>query len=212
MEKETNTVKTWTSKRKWTVTLLVGAYCFLAPFTSTIFAPSLASVMAGTNETNPEKGALHIAIFLIAFAVAPIFLAPLSEIYGRTIVLRTGNVVFAVFCVGGGFCQTVRCPLKKIFELCLSFVDSSAWRLQILCRRRRFFVASHYGRCSVRRMGPGRKRSCIWSVGDCHVSTINNENRDGILMFKVSWDRSLVPSAVAGCPNVPRGDGPAGFR
>ncbi|RSL78424.1 hypothetical protein CEP51_008217 [Fusarium floridanum] len=66
---------------RWTVTLLVGAYCFLAPFTSTIFAPSLSSVMADTNETDPAKAALHIAMFLIAFAVAPIFLAPLSEIF-----------------------------------------------------------------------------------------------------------------------------------
>ncbi|KAM0420339.1 hypothetical protein ACHAPT_011881, partial [Fusarium lateritium] len=96
----------WPKNKKWTVTLLVGAYCFLAPFTSTIFAPSLSSVMAGTNETDPGKAALHISIFLIAFAVAPIFLAPLSEMYGRSIVLRSGNLAFASFCIGSGFCQT----------------------------------------------------------------------------------------------------------
>ncbi|RTE81569.1 hypothetical protein BHE90_003879 [Fusarium euwallaceae] len=98
--------RNWPNKKKWTVTLLVGAYCFLAPFTSTIFAPSLSSVMADTNETDPAKAALHIAMFLIAFAVAPIFLAPLSEMYGRSIVLRSGNLAFAVFCLGSGFCQT----------------------------------------------------------------------------------------------------------
>ncbi|KAJ4178005.1 hypothetical protein NW755_013492 [Fusarium falciforme] len=98
--------RNWPNKKKWTVTLLVGAYCFLAPFTSTIFAPSLSSVMADTTETDPGKAALHIAMFLIAFAVAPIFLAPLSEMYGRSVVLRSGNLAFAAFCLGSGFCQT----------------------------------------------------------------------------------------------------------
>ncbi len=64
--------------------------------------------MEDLNETDPVLGALQIGIFLIAFAVTPIFLAPLSEIYGRTVVVRTGNVVFVAFCVGGGFAQTVR--------------------------------------------------------------------------------------------------------
>ncbi|RSM18091.1 hypothetical protein CDV31_003013 [Fusarium ambrosium] len=98
--------RNWPNKKKWTVTLLVGAYCFLAPFTSTIFAPSLSSVMADTNETDPGKAALHIAMFLIAFAVAPIFLAPLSEMYGRSVVLGGGNLAFAAFCLGSGLCQT----------------------------------------------------------------------------------------------------------
>ncbi|KAH7274775.1 major facilitator superfamily domain-containing protein [Fusarium solani] len=98
--------RNWPNKKKWTVTLLVGAYCFLAPFTSTIFAPSLSSVMTDTAETDPGKAALHIAMFLIAFAAAPVFLAPLSEMYGRSVVLRSGNLVFAAFCLGSGFCQT----------------------------------------------------------------------------------------------------------
>ncbi|KAL6352443.1 hypothetical protein LRP88_14210 [Fusarium phalaenopsidis] len=90
--------RNWPKKKKWTVTLLVGAYCFLAPFTSTIFAPSLSSVMTDTAETDPGKAALHIAMFLIAFAVAPVFLAPLSEMYGRS----TSQLVVCRFFAGMG--------------------------------------------------------------------------------------------------------------
>ncbi|KAF1809111.1 MFS general substrate transporter [Eremomyces bilateralis CBS 781.70] len=98
--------RSWTAEKKWIVTVMVGLYCFLAPFTSTIFAPSLPAMMADVGETNPIRGALQVAVFLLAFAVAPIFLAPLSEFFGRTIVLRTGNVVFCAFCIGAGFSQT----------------------------------------------------------------------------------------------------------
>lgn len=85
----------------------------------TIFAPALKSVMEDLNETNAVLGALQIGIFLIAFAVTPVFLAPLSEIYGRTIIVRTGNIMFVAFCVGGGFAQTVSCASKSfhIFKL-----------------------------------------------------------------------------------------------
>ncbi|KAL1866817.1 hypothetical protein VTK73DRAFT_4516 [Phialemonium thermophilum] len=98
--------RSWTVARKWTVTILVGAYCFLAPFTSTIFAPSLPAVMSEIGETDPVKGALQVGVFLLAFGVAPLFLAPLSEIFGRGVVLRCGNLFFLAFCLGSGFCHT----------------------------------------------------------------------------------------------------------
>ncbi|OAQ92110.1 MFS general substrate transporter [Purpureocillium lilacinum] len=98
--------RAWSVRRKWVVTLLTGTYCFLAPFASTIFAPSLPSMMADVGETDPVKGALQIAIFLLSFALAPIFLAPLSEIHGRRPILRYGNLFFAAFSLGSGFSQT----------------------------------------------------------------------------------------------------------
>jgi len=65
-------------------------------------------MMADVGETDPVKGALQIAIFLLSFALAPIFLAPLSEIHGRRPILRYGNLFFAAFSLGSGFSQTVR--------------------------------------------------------------------------------------------------------
>lgn len=73
----------------------------------TIFAPALQSVLTDLHEDDPMLGALQIAIFLLAFAIAPLFLAPLSEIYGRSIVIRGGNSFFVIFCLGGGFAKTV---------------------------------------------------------------------------------------------------------
>lgn len=76
-------------------------------FAGTIFAPSLKSVMADLGETDPVLGALQIGILLIAFAIAPIFLAPMTERYGRRIIISSGNIVFIAASLGGGFARTV---------------------------------------------------------------------------------------------------------
>lgn len=77
----------------------------------TIFAPSLQSVMEDIGETDPTLGALQISIFMFAFGTVPLILAPLSEIFGRRLVLSCGNAVFFAFSLGGGFCNTVRGPV-----------------------------------------------------------------------------------------------------
>ncbi|KKZ65891.1 hypothetical protein EMCG_08396 [[Emmonsia] crescens] len=97
--------RNWTRKAKWTTTSLIGGYCFLPPFASTIFAPALLLVMADLGIKNPTLGAIQISIFVLAFALGPIFAAPFSEIYGRTIIVRTCNILFIAFSVGSGFAQ-----------------------------------------------------------------------------------------------------------
>ncbi|EGE85036.2 hypothetical protein, variant 1 [Blastomyces dermatitidis ER-3] len=97
--------RSWSRKMKWTTTALMGAYCFLPPFASTIFAPALLLVMADLGIKNPTLGAIQVSIFVLAFALGPIFAAPLSEIYGRTIIVRTCNILFITFSLGSGFAQ-----------------------------------------------------------------------------------------------------------
>lgn len=53
-------------------------------------------------------GALQVSIFLFSFAIGPLFLAPLGELYGRTIIVHIGNFIFVGFSIGSGFSQTVR--------------------------------------------------------------------------------------------------------
>ncbi|KAG5288726.1 MFS membrane transporter [Histoplasma capsulatum G186AR] len=61
--------------------------------------------MADLGIKNPTLGAIQISIFVLAFALGPIFAAPLSEIYGRTMIVRTCNILFIAFSIGSGFAQ-----------------------------------------------------------------------------------------------------------
>jgi MFS family permease len=62
--------------------------------------------MQDLNITDSTIGALQVSIFLFALAIGPLFLAPLSEKYGRAAIIHFGNIVFVAFSTGGGFAQT----------------------------------------------------------------------------------------------------------
>ncbi|PGH02320.1 hypothetical protein AJ79_07659 [Helicocarpus griseus UAMH5409] len=97
--------RSWSRQGKWTTTIIIGGYCFIPTFASTIFAPALLLVMEDLNIQNPTLGAIQVSILVFAFAFGPIFAAPLSEIYGRTIVIHLGNMMFVGFSIGTGFAQ-----------------------------------------------------------------------------------------------------------
>lgn len=49
-----------------------------------MMAPALPDIASHFGITDPTLIALTLSVFLITFAIGPLFLAPLSEIYGRT--------------------------------------------------------------------------------------------------------------------------------
>jgi MFS family permease len=63
--------------------------------------------MESVGITNPTLGALEVSIYLFAFSVSPLILAPLSEVYGRKVILIGGNVAFIAFSIGAGFSTNV---------------------------------------------------------------------------------------------------------
>jgi len=48
-----------------------------------MMAPGLLDLAIKYDITNPTVMALTLSIFLLSFAIGPLFLAPLSEMYGR---------------------------------------------------------------------------------------------------------------------------------
>ena len=83
-------------------------------YLGTVFAPSVHVVMSDLGVTDSTLGAFLVSVFLFAYAVGPLFLAPLSERYGRSIILHVGNSVFVVFSIGAGFSQTVSLSLGSL--------------------------------------------------------------------------------------------------
>lgn len=69
-------------------------------------APALAVIAKELNITSTAEQQLILSVFVLAYAVGPLILAPLSEIYGRVIVLQLANVVFLIFNLACGLAQT----------------------------------------------------------------------------------------------------------
>ena len=69
-------------------------------------APALESMAKDLHITDEVLSQLCLSVFVLAYAVGPLFLGPLSEMYGRVPVLQLANLFFLVFNIGCGFSQT----------------------------------------------------------------------------------------------------------
>ncbi|OBZ76772.1 hypothetical protein A0H81_03977, partial [Grifola frondosa] len=105
-EHDPSNPRNWTFRKKWTTVFIVGLYTFIMPLGSSMMAPALPDIAKHYGITNPTEVAATLSIFLVTFAIGPLFLAPLSEIYGRTWVLHIGNLLFLAFNFGCAYAPT----------------------------------------------------------------------------------------------------------
>ncbi|PLB39031.1 MFS transporter [Aspergillus candidus] len=98
--------KNWTNKKKWAATITVSMFTFISPVASSMVAPALQSLAADLKIHDEVVIQMALSIFVLAYAVGPLFLGPLSEIYGRVIVLQLANLVYLVFNIGCAVSQT----------------------------------------------------------------------------------------------------------
>ncbi|KAL1944281.1 hypothetical protein VTO73DRAFT_3466 [Trametes versicolor] len=99
--------RNWPFRKKWIMVSIVSLYTFVTPLGSSMMAPALPDIGAHYNITSQTEIAATLSVFLITFAIGPLFLAPLSEIYGRSWVLHIGNLLYLAFNFGCAYSPTV---------------------------------------------------------------------------------------------------------
>ena len=95
--------KNWTYRRKWTVTLVVGTYTFISTVSTSIVAPALSTIEIALDIHSAFVLSLCLSIFLLAYAFGQFLVGPLSEVYGRVLVLQLANLFYLVFNTACGF-------------------------------------------------------------------------------------------------------------
>jgi MFS family permease len=78
-----------------------------------MYAPGAALLLADFHSTNTTVGALTVTMYLLGFALGPLVIAPLSELYGRLIVYHVCNVLFLAF--------TIACAVSPDVGMFLAF-------------------------------------------------------------------------------------------
>lgn len=63
--------------------------------------------MAELHEPSQAVGSIMITIYLLGYALGPLFLAPLSEMFGRYIVVVLSSWFFVAFLIGCSFAKTM---------------------------------------------------------------------------------------------------------
>lgn len=98
--------KNWRRGRKWRALIAISGFVLMAPISTTIVAPSLDVIARELSIESGAEKSMVLSIFLLGFGIGPLFISPLSEIFGRTRVLQLFNGVYIAMNTGCGFAQT----------------------------------------------------------------------------------------------------------
>ncbi|CAE6405591.1 unnamed protein product [Rhizoctonia solani] len=90
--------RNWTFRHRWAATAVVSLFTFMSPLASSMVAPALPQI---SRELNLEQGSvlesMTLSVFVLAYAVGPLIFGPLSETYGRRLILQGSNLFFLAF-------------------------------------------------------------------------------------------------------------------
>lgn len=89
--------RNWPSPKKWITTTIVALYTFVSPLASSIISPAIPNMAENLHVTKDIEKSLSVSIFVLAWAICPLFVAPLSEVFGRRIVLNISIVLMCIF-------------------------------------------------------------------------------------------------------------------
>lgn len=106
--------KDWPRRRKWMVTSVLSASSFNRIMISTIMAPALTTIGRELHMTGIEP-VMAMSMYVLATAFGPLVFGPLSELYGRSVVLHCTNVWFLVFNILCGFAHNKQTLLAGRF-------------------------------------------------------------------------------------------------
>lgn len=104
----------WPEKRKWANVAIISSITFLTPLASSMFAPGVPEVMTEFKSTNVELASFVVSVYILGmsivtfairwlinlgYAIGPLIIGPLSELYGRLPIYHTCNVLFVIFTI-----------------------------------------------------------------------------------------------------------------
>ncbi|KAL8806845.1 MAG: hypothetical protein Q9182_001105 [Xanthomendoza sp. 2 TL-2023] len=70
--------KQWSTRRRWAATIVVSSFTFISPVSSSMVAPALPAIVKEFNITNEIESQMILSVFVLAYAIGPLLLGPLS--------------------------------------------------------------------------------------------------------------------------------------
>lgn len=89
--------RNWSNRKKWMMVTIVSLYALISPLSSSIISPAVGKIAEDLHITQQVEKSLTVSIFVLAWALCPLFTAPLSEVFGRRIVLNTSILLLVIF-------------------------------------------------------------------------------------------------------------------
>lgn len=97
----------WSFKLKLTNVALVSAWTFLTPLASSMVAPGILNILSDFHSSSATLGSFVVSIYILGYALGPLVVAPMSEIYGRLPVYHICNALFVVWTLACAFAPSL---------------------------------------------------------------------------------------------------------
>jgi multidrug resistance protein len=103
----------WTDKKKWGNIAIISIVTLLTPLASSMVAPATPLIMRDFHTSDATVASFVVSIYILGYALGPLFLAPLSEVYGRLPIYHICNAQFIIW--------TIACALSPSIGSLLFF-------------------------------------------------------------------------------------------
>ncbi|ETS64313.1 hypothetical protein PaG_01157 [Moesziomyces aphidis] len=97
----------FSTTRKWCITILGVLFTAEVAATASAYVPGIPSMERDLGITNHELSLLGIAVYPLGFALPPLVLAPLSEVFGRNPMYLVCHLCYTILFVGLGFAKNL---------------------------------------------------------------------------------------------------------
>lgn len=89
----------WTVKKKWSNIAVIAAVTFLTPLASSMVAPAIPEMMRDFKTSDATIGSFIVSIYILGYAIGPLIIAPMSELYGRLPIYHICNSLFVIWTI-----------------------------------------------------------------------------------------------------------------
>lgn len=94
--KDSRNPKLFTQTQKWSYTVVMAIATLSVAFSSSSYTGGIEEIIRNF-ECTEEVATLGVSLFVLGFAIGPLFWAPLSELYGRQFIFAVSFGLFTVF-------------------------------------------------------------------------------------------------------------------
>ncbi|KAI0432412.1 putative MFS multidrug transporter [Xylaria sp. FL1042] len=113
----------WPRRKSFGHVIIVAVLSMVVNIAATIVAPGVSSLIEEFHIQNETIATLTVTIYLLGFALGPLFISAFSEMYGRLVVYHASNLVFVAFVVGCALSRNT--PEYLIFRFLSGFAGAA---------------------------------------------------------------------------------------
>ncbi|KAF2173413.1 hypothetical protein M409DRAFT_35170 [Zasmidium cellare ATCC 36951] len=86
--------RTWAPGKKWTTTLFVAWLAFISPLASSMIAPAVSLIRREFQYEGQDYDTFLVSVFIFGYVFGSLIAAPLSDMFGRKVVLDISTTLF----------------------------------------------------------------------------------------------------------------------